>query len=369
MTVTTPSITECRDAFVEKSQLTRQSARADNAEGSMNVTGITQYEVKPVDQTWTTAMTYGHIAGKALEYVSFIRPTVALFPTANIGDTCKVFIVDTSVNAGRPYTAEMWLFTSSGWERLLTGGGSASSNNVLFTVTSAAATVGAVYSNNGNTFTVVTTIAGSTSLLTNATGAPAASGTLTKVSGTGDATITFSTSAVQYPVYTGTANKILDIRALFTTASGDNKLGYFRAQYAGTTAQGEAVRAYAEVNSTATSVHGVAATGQVSAGGSIVGEVAGVRATAAVVTGLTLSGGELFSLRLDSDLSSAVTGLTSAAYLGIFDVQSTKMPQLMAIDGSATGCLSASNGNATAGTIKILVGGVQKYIQMYSSVS
>lgn len=63
-----------------------------------------------------------------------------------------------------------------------------------FTVTSANATAGAIYSDaNNNQWKVVATIAGSTTLvLTAASGTPPASGTLTKVSGTGDATITFS---------------------------------------------------------------------------------------------------------------------------------------------------------------------------------
>lgn len=60
------------------------------------------------------------------------------------------------------------------------------------TCTSANATIGATYTNNGQTFTVVGTIAASTTLLVVGTGAPAASGTLTKATGTGDATITFS---------------------------------------------------------------------------------------------------------------------------------------------------------------------------------
>ncbi len=61
-----------------------------------------------------------------------------------------------------------------------------------FTVTSANATVGAVYSNNSQTFTVTSTIVASTTLVTTGSGNPMASGTLTLVSGTGDATITFS---------------------------------------------------------------------------------------------------------------------------------------------------------------------------------
>lgn len=61
-----------------------------------------------------------------------------------------------------------------------------------FTVTSANATSGAVYSNNGQNFTVVGTISGGTTLVCTGASDPLSSGTLTKVSGTGDATITFS---------------------------------------------------------------------------------------------------------------------------------------------------------------------------------
>lgn len=70
----------------------------------------------------------------------------------------------------------------------------ATPNGYLFTVSAANATAGATYTNNGATFTVNNTIVGGTSLtMTNSsTHAPSASGTLTKTSGTGDATITFS---------------------------------------------------------------------------------------------------------------------------------------------------------------------------------
>lgn len=61
-----------------------------------------------------------------------------------------------------------------------------------FTVSSANATAGATYTNNGVTFTVESTIASATTLVAYASGIPTASGTLTKVSGTGDSTITFS---------------------------------------------------------------------------------------------------------------------------------------------------------------------------------
>lgn len=66
------------------------------------------------------------------------------------------------------------------------------SSAYTFTVTSANATIGATYTNNSITFTVVATIASATTLLMTGPGAPLTSGTLTKATGTGDTTITFS---------------------------------------------------------------------------------------------------------------------------------------------------------------------------------
>lgn len=66
------------------------------------------------------------------------------------------------------------------------------STQFFFTITSANATVGATYTNNGITFTVLATIVGATTITMSGAGVPSASGTLTKASGTGDATITFS---------------------------------------------------------------------------------------------------------------------------------------------------------------------------------
>ncbi len=63
-----------------------------------------------------------------------------------------------------------------------------------FNVTSANATSGATYTNNSCTFTVYSTVSSATILYTNPTSScsPSSSGTLTKASGTGDSTITFS---------------------------------------------------------------------------------------------------------------------------------------------------------------------------------
>ena len=83
-------------------------------------------------------------------------------------------------------------------QRFLSGSGTYGLS-YYFTVSSANATAGATYTNNGQTFTVTNTIASGTLLLCTSTGAPASSGTLTKASGTGDATITFT--AFQAPTY------------------------------------------------------------------------------------------------------------------------------------------------------------------------
>lgn len=71
----------------------------------------------------------------------------------------------------------------------------------IFTVTSANATIGATYTNNSQTFTVQATIAAGTRLICTGTGIPTASGTLTKASGTGDATIAFSAKAPASGIY------------------------------------------------------------------------------------------------------------------------------------------------------------------------
>lgn len=91
-----------------------------------------------------------------------------------------------------------------------------------FTVTAANATVAATYTNNGQTFTVAATIAGATTLICNGTGAAAASGTLTKSAGVGDATITFS-------VVAGTPNiQATTTIPVFSTTPTTNALKWFR---------------------------------------------------------------------------------------------------------------------------------------------
>lgn len=61
-----------------------------------------------------------------------------------------------------------------------------------FTISSGNATLGATYTNNGNTYTVAKTVAAGLSVIMAGPAAPTASGTLTKSAGTGDASLTFS---------------------------------------------------------------------------------------------------------------------------------------------------------------------------------
>lgn len=93
-----------------------------------------------------------------------------------------------------------------------------------FTITAGNATAGATYTNNGQTFTVLSTIAAGTVLIAPGTGAPAASGTLTKSTGTGDATLTFS-AVVAPPTYAPTLQTGGDGAAYTFNGQGSSYIG------------------------------------------------------------------------------------------------------------------------------------------------
>ncbi len=81
----------------------------------------------------------------------------------------------------------------------------------VFTIGSMNATVGATYTNNGNTYTVLATIAAGSTLFCSGVSAPQASGTLTKASGTGDSSKSF-TAAQALATYTTPADaKLLKV--------------------------------------------------------------------------------------------------------------------------------------------------------------
>lgn len=85
------------------------------------------------------------------------------------------------------------------YTKLLSGTGSFNLN-YIFQIVSGNATVGATYTNNSVTFTVFATVSGATEVRMTGAGAPSlGTGTLTKATGTGDATLTFY--AFRQPLY------------------------------------------------------------------------------------------------------------------------------------------------------------------------
>ena len=151
-----------------------------------------------------------------------------------------------------------------------------------------------------------------------------------------------------------------------SATSGDNRGLYWKHDLTGAGASGDAGRFYGVAKAAVANIQGLHATGQIGAAGSVSGEVVGVRATAATSTGLTLSGGSMYALRIDSDLSSAVTGLTTAAMIGIYDVNGTnKMPYFLHFDASATSVIAADTSNLPAAAtykIKCRVGSTDFYL-------
>lgn len=116
----------------------------------------------------------------ALNFFIFIRPNQL------VDNTRAAFI--------KSFMQTITLSGVSGGDTLYLNGVaySAHAPTYTFTVTSANATAGATYTHNGNVFLVSSTISGSTTLVTTSVGTPLTSGTLVLASGSGDATITFS---------------------------------------------------------------------------------------------------------------------------------------------------------------------------------
>ncbi len=205
------------------------------AAGSGTVTSITVtvpsfLSVSPA--TITTSGTFAiSLSGTALPVAnggtgdtSFTANQVLLGGTTSTGPIAQVAggtsgYVLTSTG---PTSAPTWQaagagsFTAPTVQRFLSTG---STVGYLFTVSSANATNGATYTNNGHTYTVLGTISSGTQLFTTQASAPAASGTLTKASGTGDSTITFS-AAQAIATYTTPSTAPLYLRVIVSGAGG-----------------------------------------------------------------------------------------------------------------------------------------------------
>lgn len=85
-------------------------------------------------------------------------------------------------------------------QKFTTGSGNYN-KNYAFQIVNGNATAGATYTNNGITYTVYATVTAANLVYMSGNGAPLASGTLTKATGSGDATIAFSSVAA--PLYIG----------------------------------------------------------------------------------------------------------------------------------------------------------------------
>jgi hypothetical protein len=132
--------------------------------------------------------------------VSYGYPTSANQPINSIITTNNDVNVIISLISGNPITT--LISSNTQWNVTVTANTPVAgvdqvtytyaANQYVFAITNGNATAGATYTNNSQTFTVSQTVANGATLITSGTGTPITSGTLTKTSGTGDSTITFT---------------------------------------------------------------------------------------------------------------------------------------------------------------------------------
>jgi hypothetical protein len=139
-----------------------------------------------------------------------------------------------------------------------------------------------------------------------------------------------------------TAQRLLDagehaIHGYFRNdaTSGDNRALYLRMDFKGG-GGGDCARFFSLVKAATATVQGVHATAQIDTGGSITGLLCGMRATFGALTGLTISGGTACALQVDSDLASAVTGMTKSSFIRIADNGASKLGHLFEFTQTAT---------------------------------
>jgi hypothetical protein len=171
---------------------------------------------------------------------------------------------------------------------------------------------------------------------------------------------TYTSSTVNDPIYQKNADERgLESYVINSATSGDNRAQYFRMDFTGAGGGGDAGRFYAIAKAAVANIQGVHATAQLGAAGSVVGEVVGLRGTAATSTGLTLTAGSIYSIRADSDFTSAVTSMASAAFVGFFDVGAQKMPCAFDFSGCTSGASNAVYWKGSAITLSNLYGSIK----------
>jgi hypothetical protein len=173
--------------------------------------------------------------------------------------------------------------------------------------------------------------------------------------GAGNSTTALSTS---------TADKnFVGLFTKSTATSGDSRGIYAKHYVEGAGGGGEALRAYTMVTAAAAQAHGAHITGQLDTGGQVTGQLCGARVTAATKTGLTLAGGSICALRIDTDLNSAVSGMTESALIDIRELQTNKMGYFLTTT-DVTGCLKGSAPGAINNALKCRINGTDLYIPL-----
>lgn len=157
---------------------------------------------------------------KALRQAAWIAATLAQFLANTTGNNV---LDDTNQAALLATMALAWPANTLPTQTILTTTGTAT--GYIFTCTSFNATIGATYSNNTNIYTVLATVAGGTILFCSQGAAPTATGTLTKQSGTGDSTITFSLAQAMATYTTPASCKYLEIEGVGGGGGGGGSAG------------------------------------------------------------------------------------------------------------------------------------------------
>lgn len=124
---------------------------------------------------------------KALRQGTFVASQLAQYVTNQTG----VNVVDDGVTTNFLYQLTSALQPLPAIYTSYASGSGTFNLSYVFFINSGSATAGATYTNNAVTYTVSATIASATQVTMTGNGAPTLSGTLTKASGTGDATLTF----------------------------------------------------------------------------------------------------------------------------------------------------------------------------------
>lgn len=135
------------------------------------------------------------LTNKPMRQATFVAGQLAQF----ISDRLAISVLDDGVEANlQKQIVGVFKPLAPAFQSFLSGSGTYN-QTYHFYITSGNATLGATYTNNSITFTVVATVASSTTVRMTGSNVPTSSGTLTKTGGTGDSTLTFN--CVRSPLY------------------------------------------------------------------------------------------------------------------------------------------------------------------------